>query len=149
MPGFVRAPSSATHPLDEIRAAIAWGRENGIVARPVAPFGVICASQHADVMACWERDERARGLNPIGLAILRCQPQTTDADEAAVLAVGAPLPWIEGFAEGVSKQEPSKAWVESIARVQFLQGYEAGLMTRAWLLRPAAAVVLPGEGIRS
>lgn len=149
MPSFFRAPASP-HALNELRAAMLWAREKGLSVRPSSHFGVISTSEHSDVMATWEVDPLAKGgPNPIGCAILRCQPQTSDTDEAAVMALGAPLAFVEGFCAAVAREELSKAWSESVARVQYLAGAAAGSMVRAWLLRAPATVVVPGEDVRS
>jgi len=150
MPGLVRSVSHGLHPLDELRAALAWAREKGIPVRLSANFGVVCTSGEASGLATWERDPRMpEGPNVVGIAILRSQPQCTSDDDAAMLAVGAPLAFVEGVCDGVARQETSHAWTEGVGRRQYLAGVEAGLMVRAWVKRPRPAAPAPSGSLVS
>jgi hypothetical protein len=142
MPGFVRSPATP-HALDAIKRAILWAREHRLPLRLTDSFGVVCTSQHA--LAMWEPDPRARGISPLGACVLQVQPQTVDTDEAASLAVGAPVAWVEGFAAGCARLDASKAWTESVARAQYLAGFAAGTMARAFVMR-AEVVNVPPTG---
>lgn len=142
MPTVVRCPSTDYHV--EIRDAIAWARANRVFVAPSNAFGVICVSQGS--LAMWERDPRASGINPIGAAILRTQPQTDDVDDAAALAVGAPIAWLDGFCDGLARvPPPSVPRTNRIAARQFAEGYVAGTMARDYLHR-AEVVNVPPSG---
>jgi len=144
MPGFVCSPATP-HAMHELRAAVQWAREHRVPLRLTDSFGVVCTGGHLG-LATWEPDEYASGVSPVGAAILKSQPQTTDPDEAATIALGAPLPFIEGVAFGLAKLQPTKAWTESIARVQFLAGLELGTFARAWVMRAEVGPMpLPGQ----
>jgi hypothetical protein len=132
------ATAGAVHPVHAVRAAVEWSRGRGLRIRLVEEFGVVCISTHAPR---WEVDPSVTGPNPVGAAILMAQPECSDLDEAAALALGVPLAWVEGLAAGVARAEPSKTWATSVARHMYLGGFEAGLFVRSWLMRAGATSV--------
>lgn len=148
MPAIVTGPSS-TPPTTIIREAIAYVRARRMVVIASHHPGVICTSGATSGLATWEPDDRADGLSPIGAAILMAQPQTIDDEDAAVIAIGAPIAYIEGYEDGLTITEPVEARKQAVERRQYLAGFQDGLMTRGWLDRKAGAVVLPGEGLVS
>jgi hypothetical protein len=142
MPAVVTSPATP-HPITTVRAAVAWARGKGIRIRLVEDFGVVCISHHA--AETWVQDPRAEGPNVIGAVMLMVQPQLTDVDKAAALAMAAPIAYVEGFAAGCAKADPSKAWETSVARRLYAAGFEAGLFTRSWMHRGELGAVSQKE----
>jgi hypothetical protein len=148
MPDLTKGPETPS-PAQIIREAIAWVRARGVYVAATRNPGVICASGAVSGLATWERDPYADEISPVGAVILKAQPQTCDDEDAATIALGVPIAFIEGLEDGVTMTEPVEARKHPIERRQYLLGFELGLMTRGWLLRPKSAAVLPGEGISS
>jgi hypothetical protein len=135
---------SATRPIAtshtaEIMAAIRLAGIEGLHVIPVAEYGVLCHSSHARNR--WGKDPRARGVNPIGAVVIAAQPEATDPDNAAMMALGVSAAWLEGFAAGVTKQEPETKWSRHIARHIYREGFVTGGEVRAQLRRRALRVV--------
>jgi hypothetical protein len=131
---IVRSAMSSRPLFEVIAEAVAWGAVEGIPLKlnNLTGHGVVCTSTHGRVL--WERDRRQPGCDPIGMAILKAQPQATLIPEAAAEALGVSIPNAEGLAEGLAALEPSTAWDRSIVRHRFLAGYEAGVLLRMAIL---------------
>jgi len=119
------------HPLTIIREAIEHARVIGVAVR-IGDRGVECVSTHGPVR--WRRVPTSDGVDPIGAAILHRQPAPADIDEAAAIAVNAPLAWVEGCSDGMKRTEPSQAWTVSIKRRLYGAGYDVGTWLRVQLL---------------
>jgi hypothetical protein len=141
MPAVVAAPATP-HPINTVRAAVAWARGRGLQITLVEDFGVVCLSS---ALPTWVADPRAEGPNIVGACIMRVQPHTTNIEKAAEIAMGAPMAYCEGFARGLAKLDPAHEWDGSLARRLFAAGYEAGVFARSWMLRPVVGSV-PAEG---
>lgn len=123
-----RATRPAIHVLCE---AISWAIVNGHHICLDA-YGVRCVSSLVD--ARWERDPHARGLDPIGAAILMHGSCKGDVAEAGAEVLGEPLPTVEGLADGVALRPRSSVWSRSITRAAYSRGYEMGANLRIAIL---------------
>jgi hypothetical protein len=127
--------------LETLAESVIWASREGMHVAPAAPnHGVCCTSSHAG--ARWERDPRVASVDVIGAAILHRQPDVGDLQLAASLAVGEATPFVEGMADGLAKEAPSRAWTSSIARGLYAHGWETGSIMRAYLLRPGVGLAL-------
>lgn len=134
MPATVRAPISSRPLFEVIAEAVAWGAVEGIPLKlnNLTGHGVVCMSTHGRVR--WERDRRQPGVDPIGLAVLKWQPQSTLLPEAAAEALDILIPHVEGLADGIACEPRSSAWDRSIVRHRYLAGLEAGALLRIAIL---------------
>ncbi len=142
---LARSTVATPDPLVIIREAIAWARSRGLPVEARRDPGVVCTSGATSGLATWEADPLASSMCPLGAAVLKAQPQTTDLDEAVTIAVGVPVPWADGFAHGVTKQDASEAEGMTVGRAQYNAGYFAGVMAREYLHR-AEVVNHPPSG---
>ena len=123
---------SPQHPIEIIREAVLNQRATGVPVR-IGPLGVHCTSQQPP---CWERDPREASVSPLGACLLE-HPYALPIDPLEALAVlfDAPLPFVEGLADGVDRAEPDKARTGKPGALAFIGGWEQGYRFREELLR--------------
>lgn len=134
-------------PYQILKGSIEWGRIEGLYVvssraislSPVHP-GIVCESQYA--RGPWRKDPMARGVTPIGAAILMRQSEggieiydDLDLQASAALEIG--IPFCRGVADGLAK-EPSGDELERGTTRLYLEGFETGTRLRGVLYDPRA-----------
>lgn len=114
----------AKDPLDRVRASVRW----------VETLGLRILHGDYGVLPCleWRPDPRRRphGVSPLGAVALAYQPPVKlDVPEASAIALGVPLPWAEGFADGFDREIATRA-LGPLERRRYLEGHEAGAELR-------------------
>jgi hypothetical protein len=113
--------------VDAVNAAHTRGLE--VVAS--GDHGVTCVSMHAAER--WVPTPRARGVSPIGAAILYRQPGVPEVDVAGCLALGVSAAYMIGFVAGVAGEPPHATWQTHVARLLIGEGYFLGREIRTFI----------------
>jgi len=106
--------------VDAVNAA----RARGLAVLATSSPGVVCTSSHAANR--WEPVRKARGLSPVGAAILYVQPEATDVEVAGRVALGVSAAWLMGFEAGVAGELPYARWSGHVGERIIGQGYAYG-----------------------
>jgi len=114
--------------VDAINAANARGIEIIASSDP----GVLCISMHARER--WIVRPRARGVSPVGAAILFVQPEPPEVEPAGCVALGVEPAWMIGFTAGLSGEPPYQRWEEHPARILITEGYLLGQEIRTFVM---------------
>jgi len=120
--------------VDAVNAA----RARGLAVLATSSPGVVCTSSHAANR--WEPVRKARGLSPVGAAILYVQPEATDVAVAGWVALGVSPAWLEGFEAGVSGELPYARWAGHVGERIIGQGYMFGREFRTILVTEECAL---------
>jgi hypothetical protein len=124
-------------PRQRITAALLRLRAQGIALR-WGDYGVALRPLVTPLATGWQRSSLL-GVNLIGAVLLAYQPERAPEDDngahedptiAAARALGVPLAYVEGLADGWDRAAHSADWLSHINRAAYLDGYEAGMEAR-------------------